>query len=145
MQTKAIEYSLKATKSDFDRAKIKSSKDAYNYIKQFYFDDIDIYESCFILLLNNSNDVIGYAKISQGGILSTVVDVRLICKYAVDSLATSVILAHNHPSGTLKPSNPDIQITKKTKEALSLFDCTLVDHIILTSNSYSSLADEGFM
>jgi DNA repair protein RadC len=135
--------SLKKEKSDFVRCKVQSSKEAESCIRQFYFDDLEIYESFFILLLNRANNSIGFAKISQGGVAGTVVDVKIIAKYAVESLCSSVILAHNHPSGNLIPSEPDINITSKTKEALKFFDINVLDHIILASEGYYSFADEG--
>lgn len=138
-------YELKKLQTEFPAEKISGSKSAADFIRQFYTDDIEIFESCFVLLLNHANKTIGYAKISQGGITSTVVDVRLIAKYAVEALATGVILCHNHPSGNLKPSQPDFDITTKTKNALMLLDIKLLDHIILTADGYTSLADEGYM
>lgn len=138
-------YELKKIQTNFPKEKITSSEKAYNFIKQFYNDDIEIFESSFILLLNNANQTIGYAKISQGGITGTVVDVRLIAKYAVESLCTGVILAHNHPSGKLNPSQADINITEKTKKALALLDIILLDHLILTSESFYSLSDNGHL
>lgn len=136
-------YELKKIQTDFPKVKIRSSKNSADFIRQFYSDDIEIYESFFLLLLNRANDTIGYAKISQGGTCGTVVDIKIIAKYAVDSLANSVILAHNHPSGTLSPSSQDIDITEKIKKGLSLLDIKVLDHIILTSSSYYSFADEG--
>lgn len=145
-QTKTVpEVTLKFNKGNFEKVKITNSMSAYQFIKQFYSDDIAIYESFFILLLNRQNKTIGWAKISQGGICGTVVDVKIICKYVVESLASSVILAHNHPSGNTTPSNPDIQITKKVKTALSYFDAFVADHIILSADleTYFSFADNG--
>jgi DNA repair protein RadC len=136
-------YELKKIQSDFPKEKITSSNESFKFIKQFYKDDIEIFESVFILLLNNANQTIGYAKISQGGITGTVVDVRLVAKYAVESLASGIILAHNHPSGNLNPSNADIEITQKVKNALKLLDVILLDHIILTDKNYYSFLDEG--
>jgi len=130
-------FELKSLQTNFPNVKIRESYDAVDVIRQFYGDDIEIYESCFILLLNNANMTIGYAKISQGGITGTVVDVRIIAKYAVESLATSVIIAHNHPSGNTKQSEADEQVSKKVREALKLFDIFLLDHIILTKDDYS--------
>lgn len=143
MKKKAVEYKLKAIKQDFSIAKIKSSDDAFNYAKQFYYEDINIYESVFIMLLNQANNVMGYAKISQGGICSTMVDVRLIAKYAIDSLAVSVILVHNHPSGLLQPSIHDDKITKSVKAGLELLNIKLLDHLIITENSRYSYQEEG--
>ena len=138
-------YELKKLQSNFPIKQILSSADTYKFIKQFYGDDMEVFESVFILLLNASNKTIGYAKISQGGITGTVVDIRLIAKYAVDALAVNVILAHNHPSGNLQPSQADKQITEKVKQGLKFLDIKLLDHIILTADSYYSFADENIL
>lgn len=140
---KAMEYSLSAKVCDFDKIKITSSRDAYTYIRNFYADDIHIFESVFILLMNRGNETIGFAKISQGGISGTVVDIRIIMKYAIDSLASGVIMAHNHPSGQLNASPQDISITKKLREGLTWMDISLLDSMIITDQYYTSLADEG--
>lgn len=143
MKSKAVEYTLKANKTEFEKVKISSSYDSVKYLRQFFFDDINIYESFFLMLLNRSNTVIGYVKISQGGITGTVCDPLLVAKYAIDSLAKGVILCHNHPSGQLIPSEQDNAITRKIKEGLKLFDISVLDHIILTEDSYYSYSDEG--
>lgn len=145
LKEKEVEYKLKATRQDFNRAKIKNSEDAANYARQFFYDDIMIYESVFIIMTNRRSNTCGYAKISQGGISGTVVDIRLILKYAIDNLASGIILVHNHPSGNLSPSPQDIQIAKKLKEAARWMDIALLDSIILTENSYYSFADEGLI
>lgn len=139
------QLSLKREKSNFPKAKIITSSDAAQYARQFYFDDLDIYESMFLILLNNSNNTIGFVKISQGGITGTVVDVRIIAKYAIETLATGIILVHNHPSGNTTPSSADTIITAKVKQGLALLDVTLTDHLIITSSSYFSFADEGLL
>lgn len=138
-------FSLKKNQSEFAKAKIKTSKDGADFIRQFYSDDLEIYESFFILLLNRASNTIGYAKISQGGIIGTVVDVKIICKYVVDSLASGVILCHNHPSGNLTPSRQDFDITNNIKHALSFLDCNVLDHVILTADSFYSFADNGHL
>ncbi len=143
MKNKINLYELKKSFANFERRSIKQSSDAAAYIRQFYFDDLEIFESSFILLLNRANITIGYVKLSQGGITGTVMDIKLICKYAVDALASSVIIAHNHPSGNLNPSNADIEITNKIKAALQIVDSQLIEHIILTADSYYSFADNG--
>ncbi len=140
---KTTRFGLTKTQSDIENVKIQSSKDAYNYIKQFYLDDVDIYESFFIAILDRSNSTVGYAKISQGGIVGTVVDVKIIAKYCIDSLASSVILAHNHPSGNRNPSKADENITHKISNALKLIDVQVLDHLIITRDGYFSFADEG--
>ncbi len=152
MKTNAKQYktnidfiTLKKNKTDIKKVAMKSSKDAADYARQFYFEDLGIYESVFILLLNQSNNTIAYAKISQGGVCSTTIDPAIIAKYAVDTLAKGVILVHNHPSGNLSPSPADNKMTEKVKNTLAIFDCNLLDHIILTEDSYTSFVDEGLM
>jgi len=146
MATKTLEMiSLKKDPTNFERIKINSSNDSANYIRQFYGDDLEIFESFFILLLNRQNKTIGYAKISQGGVAGTVVDAKIIIKYIVDTLASSVILCHNHPSGNLTPSTQDLEITKKLSHAAKLVDSQVIDHIILTPDSYYSFADNGII
>jgi DNA repair protein RadC len=140
MNVKLLE--LKKLQSNFPAKQITSSKESSDFIRQFYGDDIEIFESCFILLLNN-NTTIGYAKISQGGISSTIVDVRIVAKYAIDSLATGVILCHNHPSGSIAPSHQDINLTEKLLQGLRILDIRLLDHVILTKDSYYSFSDNG--
>lgn len=139
------EYTLGKKASSFEKVKMKESKDIEKYIRQFYGEDIEIYESFFLLLLNRANETIGYAKISQGGITGTVVDIKILLKYVVDSLASGVVVCHNHPSGNLRPSNEDTFLTKNIKETLRLLDSQLIDHIILTSESYYSFADNGLI
>jgi DNA repair protein RadC len=142
METQKL-FSLKKNETEFQRVKITGAEDAYNCIRQYYGDDIEIFESFFILLLNNSSETIGFAKISQGGIVGTVVDNRIICKYSIESLAVGVIIAHNHPSGKLLPSDADDKTTIKIKNALQTFDINLLDHIILTSESFYSYANSS--
>ena len=97
----------------------------------------------FILLLNQGNFTIGFAKISQGGITATVVDTRMIAKIALESLAVNVILAHNHPSGNMRPSEADRVLTDKLQNGLKMLDINVADHIILGYNDYLSFRDEG--
>ena len=143
--TKLNNISLVSTKSPFNSTKIKSAMDAVNCIRQFYGSDLGLFESFFLLLLNRANKTIGYVKISQGGVAGTVVDPKIVAKYAIDSLASSVILCHNHPSGECTPSQADQQITLKIVNGLKLFDIETLDHIILTEDSYLSFKDEGYM
>jgi len=137
------ELKINSIQTDFQKVKITSTKAAADYLRQFYTGDIDIFESSFILLLNNNMHTIGFAKISQGGITGTVIDPRIVAHYAVKSLATCVIIAHNHPSGNLNPSESDKKVTEKIHKGLSLLDIDLVDHIILTSSGFTSFRDEG--
>ena len=140
---KAKKFDLKATDSEFTKVKITTSESAEKFIRQFYGDDLEIFESFFILLLNRSNETIGYAKISQGGIVGTVVDKKILLKYVVESLASGIILAHNHPSGNANPSEADLRITKDLQQLCNLVDSTVLDHVILTADSFYSFADNG--
>ena len=96
-----------------------------------------------IFLLKKGNRVLGIYEVSTGGLSGTIADPKLIFSAALKASACSLILAHNHPSGNLKASNPDIQLTSKIKEGGKLLDIALLDHIILSSESYVSMADEG--
>ncbi len=145
LKENAVEYKLKAVKHDFKRAKITSSKGAADYARQFYLDDIVIYESSFILLLNQANETVGFAKISQGGVTGTVVDIKLILKYAIDNLASGIIFIHNHPTGNLRPSQNDIRTSNKLKSACELIDVKLIDSITISDEGYYSMADEGII
>lgn len=142
-KAKSINFTLKAEKMEFNQVRINSTCDAVEFARKFYSDDIEVFESSFILLLNSAHNTIGFAKISQGGICGTVVDKMIICKYAVDCLAKSVILVHNHPSGNLKPSREDDLITKGVGQALEIIGSRLLDHIIITNTGYYSYSDEG--
>ena len=139
------EFKLKKVPTEFEKAIIRTSKNSADYIRKFFFEDIGIFESFFTLLLSRSNTTIGYSKISQGGIAGTVVDVKLIAKYAIDALASSVILCHNHPSGNLQPSKQDIDLTKKVISGLKLLDIQVLDHVILTETEHYSFADSGLL
>lgn len=103
------------------------------------------HEEFWIIYLNNSNKVIQKNQLSKGGITGTLVDVRLVLKNALEVSATGLILAHNHPSGTLKPSEADKQITNKLKTAAESLDIKVLDHLIITENAYFSFADEGLL
>ncbi len=103
------------------------------------------HEEFWIIYLNNSNKVLHRAQLSKGGITGTLVDVRLVMKQALELGAVAMILAHNHPSGTLKPSNADKQITQKLKEGAIVLDLKVLDHLIITQKEYFSFADEGIL
>lgn len=103
------------------------------------------HEQFWVLYLNRSNQVTAKGLISSGGIAGTVVDTRLVFKSALENLATSIILCHNHPSGNKKPSESDISLTKKLKEAGQFMDVSVLDHIIIAGKNYFSFADEGIL
>ncbi|MBI2720744.1 MAG: DNA repair protein RadC [Bacteroidetes bacterium] len=140
----AFEVGRRRTGNDGgERVKITSSKIAYEIIQKF-LSDLP-HEEFWILILNRANKVVKEECISKGGISSTVVDARLICKSAIENNASAIILAHNHPSGQLIPSIEDKTITKKISEALRLFDIALLDHIIVGDQNYYSFGDEGIL
>lgn len=122
---------------------IKSSKDIYTILHSKMADLA--HEEFHVLYLNRNNVIIADKKISMGGIAGTVIDVKIIGKIALENLASSIILSHNHPSGNPKPSSADIEITQKIKQAAPFFDCTVLDHIIVTQQEYYSFADEGIL
>lgn len=136
-------FRLVSEPTDIPVMKVDSSKLAADYARQFYLGDIDVYESFFMILLNRANNTTSFAKISQGGTIGTVVDIKIICKYAVEGLANGIILVHNHPSGNVNPSEADKDITKKIKNALLLLDITLYDHVIISFEKHYSFADDG--
>ncbi len=148
MQPKYISnYRLSVVKEPtiLQRTKITSSKNAELAMRNFYTDNIEIYESFHVLYLNRANDIVGHAEISRGSATGTVVCLKMIFKYALDSLSNAIILCHNHPSGQLRPSQQDIDLTKKTKEAGKIMEVQLLDHVIVTKDGHYSFADEGML
>jgi DNA repair protein RadC len=126
-----------------DMHKILSSNDVF---EEFFPVISDLaHEEFWIMLLNRSNRIIDKSRISQGGTAGTVIDIKIIIKKAVEKLASSIILCHNHPSGNLTPSKADINITLKLKEAAELMDIKMLDHIIVADNTYFSFTDEGVL
>jgi DNA repair protein RadC len=142
--TAAFELCKRKTQSDRpEHVKIASSRDAYELICPLIAELS--HEEFWILMMNRSNRCIRKQKISQGGLSGTVIDIRLILKYSLELLASSLIICHNHPSGNLNPSDADNRITKKIQEAARLMDIQLLDHIIVGDNSYFSYADNGLI
>jgi len=126
-----------------EKPKINSSQDAYNCVYAT-MEDLQ-YEVFKILLLNRNNRVTRIETISVGGVSGTVVDPKVIFKKALDEQASSIILSHNHPSGNLKPSQADIDITKKLIKAGKTLDINVLDHLIISDNGYFSFIDEGLI
>lgn len=126
--------------------RVTNSKDAADFIRKVYpFGSIQLQESFVVLYLNRRNEILGYYKHSVGGITGTVADPRIIFATAVTSASVGMILAHNHPSGNLTPSQADIELTRKIKEGGKLLDIQLLDHVIVTKTGYYSFADEGLI
>jgi DNA repair protein RadC len=126
-----------------EKTKINDPKDAYNILHPL-LGDLQM-EEFWVIFVNHHNKILHKEKISQGGISGTVVDVRLIFKKAMEQFATGIFIAHNHPSGNLKPSQEDIKITKKIQEAGRIMEITLLDHLIITQNAFFSFANEGLL
>ena len=123
--------------------KIESSKSVFKVMQPLIGDLA--HEEFWIIYLNNSNKVLRKQQLSRGGMTGTLVDVRIVMKQALEEGATSIILAHNHPSGTLRASQADKSITQKMKAAGELLDVKVLDHLIVTEHAYFSFADEGIL
>ncbi|PKF76162.1 RadC family protein [Chryseobacterium sp. PMSZPI] len=126
-----------------ERSIIGNSHDAYLILKN-QLSDLRT-EEFWAIFLNNSNKVIHISQLTQGGISQSIVDVRILFKMALDHFSTGIIIAHNHPSGSLKPSREDLNITQKIKEAGKTLSIQLLDHIIITQESYISFSDTGLL
>jgi len=139
---KAYEISVKYRTKKKDLVTITSSGDSDKTLRTWFVDCMEHRERFVAMFLNRANKVVGIQNVGEGGTSSCVVDVKVIAQGAILSNASAVILAHNHPSGQLKPSESDKKITQKVKAGLGLFDIKILDHLILTSLSYYSFADE---
>jgi len=140
----ALELGRRRKDSGVDkRPKVKSSKDAYNYIVPLLSDLA--HEEFWVIYLNRNNEILKQENISKGGISGTIADCKIIFKRAIEALASAMILCHNHPSGNLKPSNADILLTKKIKEAGKMLDIPVLDHLIIGEKDYFSFADSNLM
>lgn len=128
-----------------EQPKITNSIDAYNILKDAWSESLSYCEEFNILLLNRANKVLGISKISIGGIAGTVADPKKIFQSALKGNASSIILSHNHPSGNLKPSQADLDLTRKIKNAGAFLDLPVIDHIIMTDEGFLSFADEGIL
>ena len=140
----SLELGRRRRSSDvLEKDKIEGSKDAFQ-ILQLKLEDMP-HEEFWVMLLNRANKVIDTKLVGRGGVSSTVVDSKVIFSFALESLASAIILAHNHPSGNLKPSNSDIRLTKKIVDAGKIMEVPILDHIIVGDNEYFSFADEGMI
>ena len=126
-----------------EKVQVKNSSDLFK-ILQPYLSDLQT-EEFWVVFLNQSNKVLGKTKLSSGGINQSVVDVRILFKAAIENFATGIVIAHNHPSGNLKPSQEDIKITKQISEGGKILNIQLLDHLIITQNSFFSFADENLL
>jgi DNA repair protein RadC len=142
------EVTVQYKKVTFTNQKILSSADAAVIAREVYQktdSHIELKEYFFILLLNRANEVIGYNKLSEGGIGGTVVDLRLAYSMAIKSLASAIVLVHNHPSGKLTHSEQDLSITKQFIKVGKLLEIQVLDHVILAADGHYSFADNGWL
>jgi DNA repair protein RadC len=140
----ALELGRRRTNENFDlKSKIQSSNAAFEIIKSNFLDLP--HEEFWMICLNRANKVICKLPISKGGVSGTVADLKLIFKSALEQLASSIIVCHNHPSGNLEASRADIDLTKKIKEAGKIMDIPLLDHLIVSDYNYFSFADSGIL
>lgn len=129
-----------------NQQKVTCSEDAYRYMLSTYKKGTIYYKEYFkVLFLNQANQILGYTLISEGGLTETIADIRLIFQAALLTNSVALILAHNHPSGNLKPSPEDIRLTKQVREASNFMRIKILDHIILSDTKYYSFADEGML
>lgn len=139
-----IELVYRSKVKNSERPQIKSSKDVYHLLNSSWDQGrIDYFEQFKILFLNHSFKVLGLYEMSSGGITGTIVDLRMIFSAALKANATNIMIAHNHPSGNTRPSEADKHMTVKIRQAGELLDIKLLDHLIITSETYYSFADEG--
>ena len=132
-----------ASQEVHEKIQISSSSDLFKVLHPF-LGDLQT-EEFWAVFLNQSNRIVGKSRLSAGGINQSVVDVRILFKTALENLATGVVIAHNHPSGNLKPSQEDLKITKQISEAGKILNIQMLDHLIITQNSYLSFADENLL
>jgi len=140
-----LEVTYKTKVKISEMHKIMSSKDAEKIFRDVWSEKIEMQEEFMILLMNRNSKVLGWYRISSGGISSTLVDQRIVFSIALKTLASAIIVAHNHPSGNTSPSEADKSLTKALKECGKLLDINVLDHLILTQDSFYSFADEGMM
>lgn len=124
---------------------IQSSSDAEASLRPLFTESASFREEFYMLCLNRRNAVIGWYRISSGGVAGTVVDPKIIFGIALSAVSSAIIIAHNHPSGNPKPSQADIKVTGEISKAGQLLDISLLDHLIMTSESFTSFADEGLL
>jgi len=135
-------YKSKINKED--RVTVTQSKDIYNYFVSVWNDDrIEYVEDSKVILLNKKNEILGWVSLSGGCVDGVMLDKKVIFQHALLANASSVILAHNHPSGNTTPSEQDITVTKDIIKAGKIIGINVLDHIIVTTNGYTSLMDQG--
>jgi DNA repair protein RadC len=145
-QVAEVQLIYKSNVKPSQRPKIATSKDAQQIFMSMWDETkLELAEQFKVMLLNRGQKVLGIFELSTGGISGTVADPKLIFAAALKGVASGIILAHNHPSGNLKPSQSDIEITRKVKEAGRFLEIQVLDHLIITTEGYYSFADEGLL
>ena len=140
------EIKVSYSNTNLERIKVTNSQILYDLVlKQWNLDIIELQEEVKIVLLNRAQIVLGIYEMSKGGVSGTVVDIKIILGIALKCNASSIVIAHNHPSGSLQPSETDKSITKKLKEACKLLDLNLLDHLVVTTGGYYSFSDNGIL
>lgn len=145
-QIAEVELRYKSKVRASERPKVSHSRDAYIIFKNTWDENkIELQEQFKVMLLNRANKVLGIYEVSTGGITGTVADPKLIFAAALKAGACNIMLVHNHPSGNLKPSRQDEDLTHKIKEGGKLLDIVLLDHLIISNEGYFSMQDEGLI
>lgn len=146
MQLPELRIKVERKEGDGQIYQVRSSNDAANYFRTIFNADTILWtEESAMICLNRANEIVGCFKVSSGGTASTIMDAKVIFVQALNACAHSIILAHNHPSGNTKPSDHDIELTKKLVKGADILDMRVLDHIILTDKSHLSMADEGYI
>ena len=144
--TQLAEIQVSYSPNILEDYQITSNRKAYELLLENWDENtLQMQEEVKVLLLNRNNKVLGIYPLAKGGMTECTIDIRLILSVALKTLATGIILAHNHPAGSLKPSTDDLKLTNKLKESCKLFDIILLDHLILAKSGYYSFAEEGLL
>jgi len=141
-----VEVTYKTKVKASDRVKVTTPKDASDYARQAWGEgSIEYREEMMLILLNTNKQILGWAKIGVGGLSTVVCDPKVIFSIALAANASSIILVHNHPSGSENPSHQDMQLTRTVEAGGNFLDIKLLDHLILTADTYYSFGDNGFI
>lgn len=140
-----IKVSYKPRIPSNERTKVNGSFEVYKKAKDIWENDINYIERVKILLTDRKMSIIGLYNLSKGGIVGSIVDIRVVSAIALNTFASGLILIHNHPSGNMQPSQEDIELKNKLKKALDLFSIEMLDSLIISETAYYSMKDEGIM
>ncbi len=145
-KTNIDKLTLGREKTQIPRVKLTNSKLCYDYLMMLWNKDtIEVHETFAVVFMNQANNTTGWYIVSQGGMTSCLVDIRMLFATALECGAVAMVIAHNHPSGNTRPSDADRNLTNQIKEVGKLHEIRIVDHIIVTADGYTSFADEGIL